>query len=189
MGCAYERELKAILSGDETTIEKVTRTGPADEADAYKRVMRSPFLVVRAAGSLGTADLVAMRHDVAFPIEVKSANRDVIHFSESKGALHEQALEMARQTARAGVLALYAFRRKGVRGGDAWRVFTLPTAGLKGRARLLYGRIPQVPETASGNFVLRWDEGLPLHKLLDYLCHDADPTPAPEQAPEAIATV
>ena len=175
MGSAYERELKAILSGDRQVLERVTRAGPSEQAEAYHRVLTAPFLVVRAAGSLGQADLVAMRSDVSFPIEVKSSTREVIHFSESNGALHDQAVEMAEAAARAGVIALYAFRLKNVRADDAWRVFTLPADGLTGRARILHSRIPDMSETAAGRFVMRWAEGLPLHKLLDYLCQGREP--------------
>ncbi|MGH7337713.1 MAG: Holliday junction resolvase [Myxococcota bacterium] len=179
MGSAYERELKGILSGDPRVLESVVRGCPDEQVLAYRRVLAQPFLVVRAAGSLGTGDLVAMRRDIAFPIEVKAAARDVLHFSESAGKLHEQALELAGACSRSGLIALYAFRRKGVRCDDAWRVFTLPAEGLEGRARILHARLPKVSETAAGVFVLRWAEGMPLHKFIDSLCVAAPPSRVP----------
>ena len=77
---------------------------------------------------------------------------------------------MQRECSRASVIPLYAFRRKGVRGADPWRVMTLPTEGLPPRMTILYDRIPKVERTTGGNFVLRWEEGLPLNKFLDLLC-------------------
>lgn len=70
-GDVYERELKYLLSGDEKTINKMVKTCSDGERRAYMSVMEEPFVVVRAAGSLGM-DLVALRWDFSFPIEVKS---------------------------------------------------------------------------------------------------------------------
>ena len=169
MSSVYERELKGILSAEEDVLDKMTRACSPEQAAAFRKAKQRPFLVVRGAGSLGV-DLVALRGDVSFPIEVKSASSDTIRFSDAGGRNHEQAENMQRECARAAVIPLYAFRRKGVRGQDPWRIHTLPTEGLPPRTALLYERIPKVERTAGGRFVLRWDDGMPLTKLLDLLC-------------------
>jgi hypothetical protein len=169
MSSVYERELKGILAAEEDVLDKMTRACSPEQAAAYRKTRQKPFLVVRGAGSLGV-DLVALRGDVSFPIEVKSASSDTIRFSDAGGRNHEQAEAMQRECARASVIPLYAFRRKGVRGQDPWRIHTLPTEGLPPRTALLYERIPKVEKTAGGRFVLRWDDGMPLTKLLELLC-------------------
>ena len=169
MSSVYERELKGILSGEEATLRKLTRASAPDVATHYLKARHRPFLVVRGAGSLGV-DLVALRGDVSFPIEVKSASKDVIHFADANGRNQEQAEQMQRECSRASVIPLYAFRRKNApRGEDPWRVMTLPTDNLPPRIAILYDRIPKVERTAAGNYALRWNDGLPLHKLMDYL--------------------
>lgn len=169
MSSTYERELKEILSGDDSALRKLARVCPPDQGAAFMKAALKPFLVVRGAGSLGV-DLVALRGDVSFPIEVKSANSDVIRFSDGSKRNHEQAENMQRECSRASVIPLYAFRRKGIRGSDPWRIMTLPTTNLPPRVQVLYDRIPKVATTKNGNFVLRWDDGFPLHKMLDLLC-------------------
>lgn len=166
MGHAYERELRGLLTGDDSVLEKMTRTGGSEIVRAFRQPQQAPFLVVRAAGSLGNGDLIVMRNGFGFLIEVKAANRDTVHFSESSGALHEQAVAIAEEAQRAGVLALYAFRLKGHRKEDPWRLFSVPTDGLEGRGWLLSRRTPTLPRTDSDIFVLRWDEGRPLHHFL-----------------------
>lgn len=167
MGHDYERELRGVLSGAPKVLDKMTRTGSDAIVQAYRQTSRDPFLVVRAAGSLGEGgDLVAMRNGFAFLIEVKSSNRDTVHFSESSGALHEQALGLQQRAEEAGVFAVYAFRLKGHRKKDPWRLFTLPNPALEGRATFLARRTPPLPRTSSDTFVLRWEEGRPLHHFL-----------------------
>lgn len=168
MSSVYERELKGILSGDEDVIRKTIKTCTPEEQAAYLKARLRPFLVVRGAGSLGV-DLVALRGDVSFPIEVKSASKDVIHFADAGRRNQDQADAMQRECSRASVIPLYAFRLKGVR-GDSWRVMTLPTENLPPRIQVLYDRIPKVERTAAGNYALRWQTGLPLSKLLELLC-------------------
>jgi hypothetical protein len=107
-----------------------------------------------------------MRNGFAFVIEVKAAGRDTVHFSESSGALQEQAEILDEVSAKAGILSLYAFRLKGHRKKDPWRLFTLPGAPTRGKASLLARRTPELPTTASDTFVLRWEEGRPLHHFL-----------------------
>ena len=168
MSSVYERELKGILSGEEDVIRKAIKTCNPEEVASYLKARQRPFLVVRGAGSLGV-DLVALRGDVSFPIEVKSANKDVIHFADGSKRNQEQAEQMQRECSRASVIPLYAFRRKGVR-GDSWRVMTLPTENLPPRIAVLYDRIPKVDRTAAGNYALRWQAGLPLSRFVEYLC-------------------
>lgn len=169
MGSDYERELKGILAGDGDTLRRTTRTLDPEEEKHYRHTEASPFLVVRGAGSLGV-DLVALRGDLSFPIEVKASSQPTVHFSDASGAYNDQAEEMARTCARSGVLPIYAFRLKGQR-GDAWRIFSLPMEGLRGRQGLLYDRVPDLERTDAGFFVLRWGSGLPLHRFFAYLAH------------------
>ena len=169
MSSVYERELKGILGGEEDMLRKITKSCPPDQAAGYLKARDRPFLVVRGAGSLGV-DLVALRGDVSFPIEVKSASKELIHFADGSKRNQEQALQMSKECSRASVIPLYAFRLKGGPRGDPWRVMTLPTANLPPRISVLYERIPKVETTAAGNYVLRWQNGLPLAKFVEYLC-------------------
>lgn len=168
MGSSYERELKGILTGDEDALRDASRTLDPEQERHYRWTRENPFLVVRGAGSLGV-DLVALREEVSFPIEVKAASSDVVHFSASSGEYHEQAEEMARLCGEAGVVPLYAFRLKGRR-GDAWRVYSLPLDdGPGGKAGRLHDKLPKVSRTREENFVLRFEEGQPLHAFFEYL--------------------
>lgn len=170
LGCTlsatYEREFRGILGGDAKTLASVEATLSTEERDAYASTALRPFLVVRAAGSLG-ADLVALRQDVSFIVEVKSSKQRRIHFSDSV-RLKEQIGEIRRQCERSGVLPLYAFRLKRVR-GDAWRIFTLAGLSFEGRIGELAATVPKIEKTVNGNDVLHWDAGLPLSKFLGAL--------------------
>ncbi|MHB8604977.1 MAG: Holliday junction resolvase [Thermoplasmatota archaeon] len=169
MSSTYERELKGVLGGDEATLRALTKAMEPEAAKNYWKSQSRPFLVVRAAGSLGV-DLVALRGDVSFPIEVKSAAADAIRFSDGSGRNNEQAARMSAECVRAAIIPLYAYRRKGLRGEDAWRVYTLPTSNLPPRIVVLYDRLPKVAQTDGGSFVLRWADGLPLNRFIEYLC-------------------
>jgi Holliday junction resolvase len=181
MGAIYEREFKGILSGDEKVLEAVGKSLSAPEREAYRRTLSEPFLVVRAAGSLG-ADLVAVRSDLSFLIEVKSAKPGAIYFTAAE-RLVEQIEVIRHQCERAGVLPVYAFRKKGVR-GDAWRLFTMPEMTLTSNAGLVWRRLPHVGKTAQGNDVLRWEEGMPMAEFLRLVCR---PNLAPVAAKAALA--
>ena len=109
-GDTYERELKGLLSGDKKVIEKMIRTCDEKETAWYRSLIDNPFLVIRAAGSLGV-DLVALRWDYSFPIEVKSSSEDTLHFSKSP-RLMEQANRMKDDCDSAHLLPIYAFRLK-----------------------------------------------------------------------------
>lgn len=169
MSSVYERELKGILAGEEEAIRRITKTTAPEVTARYLKARHRPFLVVRGAGSLGV-DLVALRGDVSFPIEVKSAATDVIHFSNNSGRNAEQAEAMMIECSKASVIPLYAFRRKGGPRGDPWRVLTLPTENLPPRIGVLYDRLPKVEKTGKGNWVMRWENGMPLSQFVDYLC-------------------
>ncbi len=166
-GSIYERELKGILSGDSKYIFKFSRSLSEDEFRWYRSSIERPFMVIRAAGSLGV-DLIAIRDDYSFPIEVKSASTRKIVFTHSSARAQEQAEIFLKECERARILGIYAYRLKGFI-GDPWRVFSLPVNGLTGRMRLLSETVPTIPLTRGGNFVLRWDEGMPLSKFLSYV--------------------
>jgi len=126
----------------------------------------NPYMVIRAAGSLGV-DIVALRWDFAFPIEVKSSADDVLHFSKSQ-RLTDQANGMLDDCCRSHLVPIYAYRYKGFK-GDPWRIFTIPTDHeFKGRNALLYRRIPKIDTSASGNLIMRWSEGMKLSDFIMY---------------------
>lgn len=184
-GADYERELKGVLSGDPEAVGALARRVGAAGAPAVESTLARPFLVVRAAGSLG-CDLVALSGDFSFPIEVKSSEHDTLRFSSS-ARLKAQIAAMKRDCERAGVLPLYAFRRKGLgpRGGEPWRLFTLPGGSYAGRMRLVYDKLAKLDVSAEGNFIMRWEKGTPLHELLAYLEAVRQPLarPAPAAGP------
>ncbi len=171
-GSVYERELKAILEGDEKFVNRITKSVEGMGYLGYRSIIKKPFMVIRAAGSFGV-DLIAIRGDIAFPIEVKSSGDKVIRFSQSNARAQRQALDFAEYCMRSGVVGLYAFRLKGVR-GDPWRIFALPVdeGTLTGKPRLVYRILPKIETTHSGNFVLRWDEGMALGIFLSYINHE-----------------
>ena len=137
---AYERELRDVLSGTEKGVQAVTRSCTPEEKARTMRVLERPFLVVRAAGSgmEGSGDLVALRGDCCFPIEVKSTRAEKLYFS---GRTKDQLNAMIREGERSGLMPLYAHRRKGVR-GDSWRLFRVETKGLTGTLARLVKMIP-----------------------------------------------
>jgi Holliday junction resolvase len=163
----FERELKGILVGDPRILKKVTHTCNTDEKRLYSKISEKPFIVIRAAGSFGV-DLVAIRGDVAFPIEVKSSTSDTLRFSRSE-RLRAQAEELIGLCRRSNLIPVYAYRLKNTR-GDAWRIFTVETEKVDGILGLVYRRLPKVEKTKEGNIVLRWKKGMPLSKFIDYLC-------------------
>jgi len=164
----YERELKNILEGEAKTLSKITKTCNAIEKDNYSKITAKPFAVIRAAGSLGV-DLVATRGDVSFLTEVKTSIAETLHFSSVGGKLQEQAETMKNMCEKTKTLPIYAFRTKGKR-GDCWRIFTLDIEGLEGRTSVLHRRLPKLKKSKGGNFVMRWNEGMPLSDFISYLC-------------------
>jgi Holliday junction resolvase len=172
-----ERELRSILRGDADWLRSYSSTMPPHVRENYMKIASRPFVVARAAGSFGI-DLVAIRYDYSFPIEVKSSSSRVIRLSRNK-RIKEQAEWLKRECAKAGILPIYAYRLKRVRNDDAWRIFTLPVEKIEGRFRLLYNLLPKLQETAQGNLKLEWENGMPLNKLLEYLCPAAQVSDAP----------
>jgi hypothetical protein len=163
----YERELKEILQSDPERLRAYrTALPPGLREELPARLDRSPFLVVRAAGSLGF-DLVALRREFAFPLEVKTSRSATIHFSAASGRAAEQ-LELHRASAhRAGLLVLYAYRRIGLRSGDPWRLYTPAAPPGKGRVELIRKKVPVIETTRGGHAVMRWEAGKPLSEFLD----------------------
>ncbi len=165
-GDTYERELKALLAGDQKAIAKMVKTCDAMETANYNTMLRDPFLVIRAAGSLGV-DLVALRWDFSFPIEVKSSSDDVLHFSKNQ-RLSEQADNMLDECCRSHLVPIYAFRLKSQR-GDPWRLFTIPTDHrYRGRHDVLYRRLPKLDVSDKGFYIMRWGDGMKLSDFMGY---------------------
>ena len=169
-GDIYERELRSLLSGDRKAITNMIKTCSEGESRSYNLMLDDPFLVIRAAGSLGV-DIVALRWDYSFPIEVKSSAEDVMHFSRNP-RLTEQAAKMKNVCFKSSLLPVYAFRLKSVR-GDPWRIFTIPTENeIKGRNEFLRKLIPKMEVTSNGNYVMRWGDGMKLCDLLSFMSGD-----------------
>jgi Holliday junction resolvase len=168
MSSIYERELKGILEGDEKILSKMTKTCSVLEKGNYYLTKQKPFVVVRAAGSFGV-DLVALRGDISFLLEVKSSTVDTLHFSSVDGKLQRQAEKMQRECEKTKTLPVYGFRLKS-HGGDCWRLFSMEISHLEGRAKILHNRLPKLSLSKSGNYIMRWEDGLPLSDFLMYLC-------------------
>jgi Holliday junction resolvase len=165
---AYERELREVLAGTDKGVHAVTKSCSHEEQQRMGRVKERPFLVVRAAGSgmEGSGDLVALRGDCCFPIEVKSTRAEKLYFS---GRTKDQLLAMIREGERSGLMPLYAHRRKGVR-GDSWRIFRVETEGLTGTLARLATMIPSLPLTRTGSPFIDWEQGMPLNRFIALLC-------------------
>ena len=171
MGSQYERELRAVLAGIPKGVEAVTRScDPVAKAKAMQVVER-PFLVVRAAGSgmEGSGDLLALRGDMCFPIEVKTSKKSKLYLS---GRTWDQYQSMVYEGKRCDLMPLYAYRLKGVR-GDSWRIFRVEVGKLSGRLGILTRRIPPLPLTRNGKEFLDWEQGMPLHQFLSLVCRRA----------------
>ena len=166
MGKVFERELKGILTANKDILSRVTKTCDSVERRGYSRIEEKPFMVVRGAGSLGV-DLVAIREGLSLPIEVKSSTSAVLRFSRSE-KLTIQAQEMVEDCRRVGLMPVYAFRHKGQR-GDAWRIFTIDMGPVNGRLRFVYERLPKIECSREGNLIMRWKDGMPLSKFIDYI--------------------
>ena len=165
---AYERELRDVLSGTEKGVTAVTRSCTPEQKARTRCVLDRPFLVVRAAGSgmEGSGDLVALRGDCCFPIEVKSTKAEKLYFS---GRTKDQLNAMIREGERSGLMPLYAHRRKGVR-GDSWRLFRVETEGLTGTLARLANMIPPLPLNRNGSPFIDWEQGMPLNQFIGMMC-------------------
>ena len=163
----YERELRGILEGDEKILNRVTKTCSIIDKESYFHITEKPFAVIRAAGSLGV-DLVAVRGDISFLMEIKSSSQDTLHFSTMAGKLQQQALNMKKICERSQTLPIYAFRLKKIR-GDTWRMFTLEIQNLSGRLSILHKRLPQLQQSKNNNYIMRWEQGMKLSDFISYL--------------------
>lgn len=174
---AYERELREVLSGTEKGVHAVSRSCSPEEKERMKLVQNRPFLVVRAAGSgmEGSGDLVALRGDCCFPIEVKTTKAEKLYFS---GRTMDQLQAMIREGERSNLMPLYAHRRKGVR-GDSWRLFRVKTKGLTDRLRTIAPLIPALPLNRNGTPFIDWEQGMPLNKFIALLCSQDEGKHAP----------
>ena len=172
MASSYERELRAVLAGSPDGVRAVTRSCTEIERARAMQVVQRPFLVVRAAGSGmdGSGDLLALRGDLCFPIEVKTRAGKKVYLSGQK---EEQFQSMKEIGEKCELMPLYAHRLKGVR-GDSWRIFRVETSSLSGRLATLARRIPTLPLTRTGKPHLDWDEGLPLHQFLGIVCRNSE---------------
>lgn len=162
MGVDYERELKKLLEGDMAQLARMKKTCDAHECAGFEVMESFPFMVIRGAGSFGT-DLVALRGELSFPIEVKSSIHPKMYLSQPR--LKEQLEMFLEDCMRANTFPIYAFRLKGQK-GDPWRVFTIELEGLRYFSRILNRKIPSLRETPGGNYVMEWSQGMPLSDLL-----------------------
>ena len=177
-GSIYERELKDIFEGRRETLVRMGNRLNTHQRRCYFSTFHYPFVVIRAAGSLGM-DLVALRGDFSFPVEVKSSSSDVFRFSSSSGKAEIQAQQMVDQCAKSHLLPFYAYRLKGAR-DDPWRIFAMPLADSDSDlwwmheshgmfARLLMSKVPPIERTPKGARIMRWSDGYPLSSFLEYL--------------------
>ena len=166
-GSQYERELRRILEGEETVLKKVVKSCSVLEKENYLKITRKPFAVIRAAGSFGV-DLVAVRGDISFLIEIKASSTDTLHFSTIGGKLQQQALAMKKICERTRTLPVYAFRLKNYR-GDSWRIFTIDMENLSGRLLIMHRRLPMLEKSKQKNYIMRWNNGMLLSEFISYL--------------------
>ena len=129
----YEREIKGILEGEKNIISKITKSCSTIEKNNSIKVYDKPFVVIRAAGSFGI-DLVAVRGDISFLIEVKTSIEDTIHFSSVNGKLQKQAIDMQKTCEKTKTLPIYAYRIKNYR-GDSWRLFTINIKNIEAKIK------------------------------------------------------
>jgi len=178
MTSQYERELRHVLAGIPTGVEAVIKSCTVEEKERMRLVLQRPFLVVRAAGSgiEGSGDLLALRGDVSFPIEVKTTKSKKIYFS---GRTLDQYNALAYEGERCGLMPLYAHRLKGVR-GDSWRIFRVETSTLEGRLSILARRIPSLPRTRKGRAFIDWDQGMELNEFINIVCQQNQDSPTLE---------
>jgi Holliday junction resolvase len=162
---AYERELRDLLQGDRSAVLRYGKSLDPSDRPALERIVASPFLVVRGAGSLGF-DLVALRQELALPVEVKASAESTILFSAASGRAAEQLEAHRAAVERVGLVAVYAYRKIGHRDGDPWRLYSAARRPQRGMLGLLAKRLPPVDRTREGNAVLRWENGMPLVRFL-----------------------
>ncbi len=168
MSSKYERELRQVLAGLTKGVNAVIKSCNEVEKAKMKLVEKRPFLVVRAAGSgiEGSGDLLVLRGDICFPIEVKSSKEAKLYLS---GRTVDQYNSLVYEGNRSCLMPLYAYRLKGVR-GDSWRIFRVETETLHGKLRKLAPFIPSLPLTRNGKPYLNWQKGLALNEFIALIC-------------------
>jgi Archaeal holliday junction resolvase (hjc). len=77
---------------------------------------------------------------MCFPIEVKSSKKEKIYVS---GRTMEEYSGLKSTGEECGLVQLYGFRLKGVR-GDSWRIMKVEVDGLRGKLRHLSRSISSV---------------------------------------------
>jgi len=164
----YERELRQVLAGLTKGVDSIIKSCNQIEKAKMKLIEKRPFLVVRAAGSgiEGSGDLLALRGDICFPIEVKSSKEAKLYLS---GRTVDQYNSLVYEGNRSCLMPLYAYRLKGVR-GDSWRIFRVETETLHGKLRKLESSIPSLPLTRNGKQYLNWKDGMPLNEFIALVC-------------------
>ena len=176
---AYERELRYLLEGDGGSVRGYARALPPPDRPEFEHLTEAPFLVIRGAGSLGF-DLVALRRDYAFPLEVKASAEPVIRFTAASGRAEAQLAAHRSAVQRVGLTVLYAYRRIGRQKEEPWRIFLGSSVPQRGVLKGVCSHLPHVSATAQGHGVLRWEEGMPLSKFLHYAYYfEAPPAPPP----------
>ena len=166
-GSAYERELLHVLAGSPDGVHAVTRSCTPEERVRMRSIIEAPFLVVRAPGSgtEGTGDLLVLRGDAAFPIEVKCSKEPRLYLSGRTLDQHDALVATGERT---GLMPLYAYRLKGKR-GDSWRIFRVKTSHVSGHMERLVAHVPLLPLTSRGRPHLDWEQGLPLNRFVHLL--------------------
>jgi len=167
-GSTYERELKGILGADVSILKRIIKRCDAKTSRKYLMIGKKPFLVVRAAGSLGF-DLLAVRGDISLPIEVKSSSSKKISFTSNSAREVRQAELLKEKCERTKLFPIYAFRLKNIK-DDVWKVFTLDIRNVSKDWLWLYDQIPKIGRTKKMNYVLRWENGMPLSDFIELLC-------------------
>ena len=160
--------MRAVLAGELKGVRAITKSCSEIERACAMQVIQRPFLVVRApgSGSEGTGDMLVLRGDMGFPIEVKSSKFPKQYLSGRTMAQYE-ALRSTGE--RCGLLPLYAYRLKGVR-GDSWRIMRVEVESRTGKLRHLSRSIPKLSLTRNGTPHLDWAHGMPLHRFLALVC-------------------
>jgi Holliday junction resolvase len=166
-GSQYERELRGILEGNDKIITNAIKSCDILETEKYLQIIEKPFAVIRAAGSLGV-DLVAVRGNISFLIEIKSSSSNTLHFSTMAGKLQRQAEEMKKLCEKTNTLPIYAFRLKNIR-GDSWRIFTVDLSNLSGRMGIAHRRLPKLEKSQNQNYIMRWENGMQLSDFINYI--------------------
>ena len=172
MSSKYERELRQVLAGLAKGVDAIIKSCSEVEKAKMRLIEKRPFLVVRAAGSgiEGSGDLLALRGDFCFPIEVKSSKEPKLYLS---GRTVEQYNALVYEGNRSCLMPLYAYRLKGVR-GDSWRIFRVETDTLHGKLRKLAPSLPSLPLTRNGKPYLNWNDGMPLNEFIALICSKSD---------------